>query len=247
MDRRWFLIGGTAALAGCTTDSTGNKLKLASTDPYKPHFISPDAKVEPGHRDLRPANLMAGNIPSIGPFDKAVYAGMPNDIHPIPPLDFKRVNKAFLRSVVLYPTVEKAGTIYVNPHQRYLYLTLGDGRAIRYGVGVGRAGFAWKGIADVRIKREWPRWIPPAEMVARQPELKPYAAPKGMPGGINNPLGARAHYLWEGNHDTYYRIHGTNEPESIGQAMSSGCIRMHNLDVVDLYNRCNLGSKVIVM
>ncbi|MBV1706517.1 MAG: L,D-transpeptidase [Hyphomicrobiales bacterium] len=239
-------MGGAAALAGCTTDSTNNKLKVAATHGNQPHFISPDAYVKPGHRDLRPANLLAGNIPKLGPFDRAVYAGMPHDIHPIPPLDFKHVDLAFLRSVVLYPTSEKAGTIYVIPHKRFLYLTLGDGRAIRYGVGVGRAGFAWKGIADVRIKREWPRWIPPEDMIVRQPELKKYAAPVGMPGGINNPLGARAHYLWEGNQDTYYRIHGTNEPESIGHAMSSGCIRMHNLDVVDLYSRVNLGTKVIV-
>ncbi|MBV1702304.1 MAG: L,D-transpeptidase [Hyphomicrobiales bacterium] len=251
MHRRLFLLSGAAALGGCATSNTtqpslvSNLLKPALHTPA-PAQLAANGPVQEGVRDMRPGNLLAGDIPAIGPFDKAVYAGMPHDIHPIPPLDFKRVNKAFLRSVVLYPTKEVAGTIVISPKTHFLYLILGDGRAIRYGVGVGRAGFAWSGTANVHFKREWPKWFPPPEMIARDSRLRQFKTQKFMPGGINNPLGARAHYLWQGDKDTYYRVHGTNEPESIGLSMSSGCIRMHNLDVVDLYSRTSLGCKVIV-
>jgi lipoprotein-anchoring transpeptidase ErfK/SrfK len=143
-----------------------------------------------------------------------------------------------LRQVVSYPTSITAGTIVVDPAQTYLYFILGDGKAIRYGIGVGRDGFGWSGSQAVSRKAEWPDWIPPQEMIARQPYL-----PRFMAGGIGNPLGARAMYL--GN--TVYRIHGTNAPETIGQKVSSGCIRMLNADVIDLYNRVDVGTKIIVL
>jgi lipoprotein-anchoring transpeptidase ErfK/SrfK len=138
------------------------------------------------------------------------------------------------------PTGEKPGTIVVNTKQRRLLLVLPNRKAIHYSVAVGEEAFGWTGTARIARKAEWPDWNPPAEMKARWPHVH-YVA-----GGPSNPLGARALYLYEGNRDTLYRIHGTNEPESIGRAASSGCIRMRNIDVVDLYNRVGPGTTVIV-
>jgi lipoprotein-anchoring transpeptidase ErfK/SrfK len=142
------------------------------------------------------------------------------------------------RQVVAYPTGEPAGTIIIDTPHTYLYLTLGDGNALRYGIGVGREGFTWSGVETIVRKAEWPDWIPPAEMVARQPYL-----PRWVGGGPGNPLGARALYL--GNTD--YRIHGTNDPTTIGKHVSSGCIRLQNADVIDLFNRVGLGTRVMVL
>jgi lipoprotein-anchoring transpeptidase ErfK/SrfK len=138
---------------------------------------------------------------------------------------------------VYYRTEQPAGTIIVNTADRYLYLIMGNGVALRYGVGVGRDGFQWGGTHQISKKAEWPDWTPPPEMIARQPYL-----PRWMAGGPGNPLGARALYIGA----TIYRIHGTNAPETIGQAVSSGCFRMVNEDVVDLYSRVPLGTKVMV-
>ena len=151
------------------------------------------------------------------------------------------------KEIVAYPTNEKPGTIVINTGERRLYYVLGGGQAIRYGVGVGRQGFQWSGVAKVGAKREWPAWHPPAEMIER--ELVQYGRqlPSRMEGGPANPLGARALYLYEGGRDTLYRIHGTNEPRTIGLATSSGCIRMLNEEVIDLYNRVPMGAKVIVI
>jgi lipoprotein-anchoring transpeptidase ErfK/SrfK len=140
--------------------------------------------------------------------------------------------------VVAYATNEPAGTVVIDPAHTFLYLTLGDGKALRYGIGVGREGFEWSGAEQISRKAEWPDWIPPTAMVARQPYL-----PRWIGGGPGNPLGARALYLGH----TDYRIHGTNEPTSIGKHMSSGCIRLLNADVIDLYNRVGVGTKVIVL
>jgi lipoprotein-anchoring transpeptidase ErfK/SrfK len=149
------------------------------------------------------------------------------------------------RAVVEYASAEPPGTIIVDTGRRTLFYLLPDGRAISYGVGVGREGFTWSGVARVGRKAEWPRWIPPAEMVARDPLAAKFA--DGMPGGRNNPLGARALYLFQGSADTLFRIHGTREPWTIGLAVSSGCIRMLNREVIDLYNRVEVGTKVIVL
>ena len=139
----------------------------------------------------------------------------------------------------------------INPSSRYLYLVQEGGRAIRYGVGVGREGFGWSGTATIKSKQEWPDWYPPAEMIARQPELQAKMSALqsglGMPGGPGNPLGARAMYLWQGNKDTLYRVHGTVEPWTIGKRVSSGCIRMINQDAIDLYDRVPLGTQVVVL
>jgi len=163
----------------------------------------------------------------------------------------READPAFARTVVAYPSREKPGTIVVDPGSHFLYLVQGGGQAIRYGVGVGSEGFGWSGLAMVHNKQEWPDWYPPVEMLERKPELRQHMSQLqsglGMPGGPDNPIGARALYLWQGNKDTLYRIHGTNEPWTIGHNVSSGCIRLTNDDVADLYDRVPVGAKVIVL
>ncbi len=148
------------------------------------------------------------------------------------------MNPMFRRQEVDYAGTEKAGTIVVDTPSRFLYYVLGNGRALRYGIGVGRPGFEWAGVKTVSRKAEWPGWTPPPEMLLRRPDL-----PRHMEGGPDNPLGARALYLGS----SMYRIHGTNEPHTIGQNVSSGCIRMMNEDVIDLYERARVGTRVIVI
>jgi lipoprotein-anchoring transpeptidase ErfK/SrfK len=159
-----------------------------------------------------------------------------------PPYAQASVPEQYLRHVVDYSRKEQPGTILVDTDARYLYYVLPDGKAIRYGVAVGEEAMAFSGVARVGRMAEWPDWIPTAEIQAR---LGPY--PSRVPGGAANPLGARALYLYSGNKDTLYRIHGTNQPEYIGQAISSGCIRMRNEDVIDLFDRVKLGSTVVVL
>ncbi len=158
----------------------------------------------------------------------------PGDVTP----DADELAPALRRQMVAYTASEPAGTIIIDTAHTFLYLTLSGGEALRYGIGVGRKGFIWSGVETISRKAEWPDWIPPAEMVARQPYL-----PRWVGGGPGNPLGARALYL--GNTD--YRIHGTNDPATIGKHVSSGCIRLRNADVIDLYNRVGIGTKVIVL
>jgi lipoprotein-anchoring transpeptidase ErfK/SrfK len=152
---------------------------------------------------------------------------------------------------VSYPTRERPGTIVVDSASHVLYLVLKNGDAIQYGVGVGKEGYGWSGLATIHEKQEWPDWYPTREILERKPEIRPYMVQLrsgyGMHGGPDNPLGARALYLWQGKTDTLYRIHGTNEPQSIGQDVSAGCIRMRNDDVIDLYDRAAIGTKVVVL
>ena len=147
------------------------------------------------------------------------------------------VAPAYQRQLVFFRTTEAPGTVVVYTSQRFLYVVQGNNRAMRYGIGVGREGFQWAGLQTISRKAEWPDWTPPPEMIARQPYL-----PRWMAGGPGNPLGARAMYL--GN--TVYRIHGTNQPQTIGHAVSSGCFRLVNDDVIDLFDRVNVGTKVLV-
>ena len=151
----------------------------------------------------------------------------------------------YARQMVLFRSNEAPGTVVIHSAERFLYVVQGNGRALRYGIGVGREGFEWKGTAKVALKREWPTWTPPREMIQRQPELAKYA--NGMEPGLTNPLGARALYLFNKGGDTGYRLHGTPEWNSIGKAMSSGCIRLMNQDIIDLYSRAEVGAKVIVL
>jgi lipoprotein-anchoring transpeptidase ErfK/SrfK len=155
----------------------------------------------------------------------------------VPDPSAERLPAAYQRQAVFYRTTEAPGTIIVQTSERFLYVVQGNNRAIRYGIGVGREGFQWSGLLKISRKAEWPDWVPPPEMIARQPYL-----PRFMAGGPGNPLGARALYL--GN--TVYRIHGTNQPQTIGQSVSSGCFRLVNSDVIDLYDRVPVGTKVIV-
>jgi lipoprotein-anchoring transpeptidase ErfK/SrfK len=159
-----------------------------------------------------------------------------------PPYAKADIPEQFRRHIVDYPNKEPPGTILVNSDARYLYYVLPDGKAVRYGVAVGNEALAWSGVATVGRMTEWPDWIPTPDIRAR---LGPF--PDRVPGGPANPLGARALYLFQGKTDTLYRIHGTNQPEYIGQAVSSGCIRMTNEDVIDLYDRAKLGATVIVL
>ena len=159
-----------------------------------------------------------------------------------PPYAQADIPEQFRRHIVDYPYKEAPGTILVNSDARYLYYVLPDGKAVRYGVAVGNEALAWSGVATVGRMTEWPDWIPTPDIRAR---LGPF--PDRVPGGPANPLGARALYLFQGKTDTLYRIHGTNQPEYIGQAVSSGCIRMTNEDVIDLYDRAKLGATVIVL
>jgi len=147
------------------------------------------------------------------------------------------VSGPFARQLVFFRTQEAAGTVVVHTSERFLYVVLGNNRALRYGIGVGRDGFQWSGLVKITRKAEWPDWTPPPEMIARQPYL-----PRFMAGGPGNPMGARALYLGS----TVYRIHGTNQPETIGHAISSGCFRLANGDVIDLYERVPLGAKVVI-
>lgn len=181
----------------------------------------------------------------IDPYLAEIYAEIPDDRFPVPAIDLAEIDPRYLRQPIAYRGPQQPGTIIVDPAHYFLTLVVGDGKAVRYGVGVGREGFGWNGVATIRRKAEWPTWTPPATMIRRQPELEKYR--NGMPGGLENPLGARALYLYQGDRDTLYRIHGTNEPDTIGSSVSSGCIRMFNQDVIDLHRRVLTGSKVVVL
>jgi lipoprotein-anchoring transpeptidase ErfK/SrfK len=170
-------------------------------------------------------------------------ASAPTNVAALPPEEQPDAGPAelppqFRRQLVRYPTKEHAGTIIVDTAHTYLYLVMGDGTAIRYGIGVGREGFTWSGREKISRMKEWPDWYPPAEMIERQPYL-----PRFMAGGETNPLGARALYLGK----TLYRIHGTNQPSTFGKYVSSGCIRLTNDDIEDLYQRVTVGSPVVVL
>ncbi len=176
----------------------------------------------------------------------ANYGARPQEPHPLPAMPLEKIKPELRRQEVAYATTQAPGTIVVDTPARRLYYVLGNGRAMRYGIGVGRSGLALAGNAYIGRKAEWPSWTPTPNMIRRDPgkNLK-YAG--GLPGGINNPLGARAVYLYRGGNDTMFRIHGTNQPWSIGLAVSSGCVRMLNHDVIDLFERVKVGGKVVVL
>jgi len=183
-----------------------------------------------------PANL----YPNPPPPQVPTFASAPTQIDPMLEEDVpgRQMDPRFLRQEVSYATKEAPGTVVIDTPNHFLYLVENDGRAMRYGIGVGRPGFTWAGTHHISGKKEWPDWVPPKEMLERQPGL-----PHFMTGGPNNPLGARAMYLGS----TLYRIHGSNEPWTIGHNVSSGCIRLRNTDVIDLYDRVKVGAKVVVL
>lgn len=217
----------TIAITGCSTTSEADSKKTAAATPVA---VAEPVKVET-------AQIFND---AYGPVTDSGYA--------LPAIPIQKVNPKFRRQVVAYETTEKPGTIIVNTKERFLYYVLGNGQAMRYGIGVGKDGFAWQGEAYVAWKQEWPTWHPPKEMAVRKPEVAKYVE-NGMGPSISNPLGARAMYLFnEKGQDTLFRIHGSPEWASIGTAASSGCIRMINQDVIDLYSHVRPGkeTKVIV-
>lgn len=198
--------------------------------------------------------LPFGPEPKFPSYD-VMYGAMSDGGFTLPAIPYNKINKRYLRQVVSDPTGEKAGTVVVDTRNHFLYLVLGNGKAIRYGVGLGRAGFAWSGRAEAQRKARWPNWHPPEEMIARDKKLAKYATTYdketgtyggGMEGGLLNPLGARAIYLFKDGKDTLYRLHGSPEWRSIGRSVSSGCVRLMNQDIVDLYSRINSRTPVLV-
>lgn len=217
--RRAVLAGlasiGALALAGCST--TGATRSAVAVEPVRPAI---------------PADVLA------------LYAARPEEEYPVPAADISQLNPIFFRQEVENITGEAEGTVVVDTSNYFLYWTMPNGRAMRYGVGLGRAGFEWNGRASIAYKRKWPVWTPPGEMIDRQPELEMYR--NGQPPGLLNALGARALYIHQGNRDTLYRLHGTMDVASIGKAVSSGCVRLLFQDVIDLYDRVPNGSPIVV-
>ncbi|TVR07227.1 MAG: L,D-transpeptidase [Salinarimonadaceae bacterium] len=199
------------------------------------------------------ACVSAGRVPEpvaatsfVDPFYVSMYSALPDERFPVPAIDVSQVDPALLRQEVLFAGPEGPGELVVDPARRFLFLVRENGRALRYGVGVGKEGFDYQGDAIIARKAEWPRWTPTQAMVRREPErYGPVAG--GVPGGLDNPLGARALYLYKNGRDTLYRIHGTNEPWSIGESLSSGCIRLFNQDIIDLHRRVPTGTRVTVL
>lgn len=178
------------------------------------------------------------------PADLAVYAARNDGSRVLAAVDTASIHPELLRNRVAFETAEAPGTIVIDTKGPFLYLVEPEGMATRYGIAIGREGFGWTGTGTIARTAKWPTWTPPPEMIAREPYLEQWRG--GMPGGLQNPLGARALYIYFGGGDSGYRIHGTNQPDSIGWAASSGCFRMLNQDVVDLYERVPRGAKVIV-
>ena len=230
--RRSLLATGSAslaslALAACTTTTT-------------PRTPPPPPRIE--------------TDPGFGPY-AAMYGPVEDGGHSIPAVPYQKIDKRFYRQVVADPTGEAPGTVVVDTGNHFLYVVRGRGEAVRYGVGLGRAGFEWAGAGVIEWKQPWPRWHPPEEMIARQPDLEKYRTEYdpitkewkgGMAPGINNPLGARALYIYQNGKDTLYRLHGSPEWWSIGKSVSSGCVRLINQDVIDLFNRVAEKSPIIV-
>src|SRR3984893_36656 len=237
LTRRTMIAGASASaaasLAGCASSNPNPAINAAALPP-------------PSSPAAHPAMADA-----VEPNYSVVYAEVKDAALTVPAVKLAEVDPAFLRTNIAYATKEGSGTIVVDPANHYLYHVENGGRATRYGVGVGREGFVWAGDATIKSKQEWPDWYPPKEMMDRRPDLKKsmvaLQSGEGMHGGPANPLGARAMSLWQGNHDTYFRIHGTNEPWTIGSSQSSGCIRMINQDAMDLYQKAPVGNRVVVL
>ncbi|MBX8785016.1 L,D-transpeptidase [Ochrobactrum sp. GRS2] len=207
-------------------------------------------------RNIPVIDMTGGSAPVAPPINNggatgpyaSMYAAVEDEGYSIPAVPFQKIDPKYYRQLVQDPTGEMPGTVVVDTANRFLYLVMQDGQALRYGVGIGRAGFSWSGRALIQWKRKWPRWTPPDDMIGRQPELEKYSARNGgMAPGLTNPLGARALYIFKDGVDTLYRIHGNPEWWSIGKAVSSGCVRMVNQDVIDLYDRVPNKTPILVM
>lgn len=196
----------------------------------------------------RPQPELASTVaPLIDPSYVEMYAALEDEPFPVPAVDLDDVDPKFWRREIRYPTQEQPGTVIVDPGARYAYLVLPGGRAIRYGVGVGKEeAFNFQGAATVGRKAQWPRWTPTPDMIRRDPARYAQFA-GGLSGGVGNPLGPRALYLYRNGQDSLYRLHGTVEPWTIGTMVSSGCVRFLNQDIIDLYRRVPNGSRVVVL
>jgi lipoprotein-anchoring transpeptidase ErfK/SrfK len=214
---------------------------LAGSAGFAAATLSACSSVSVGSRTVDFSGLLPA---SVAPEYAAMYAALPDEKHPVPAVNLSSLKRNMVRQTVDYPTDERPGTIVVATAERHLYLVGENGTAIRYGIGVGRDGFRWSGRARVGRKASWPSWTPTPAMMERQPETREFAG--GQPGGIDNPLGARALYIYRDGQDTFYRLHGTRETWSIGQAVSSGCVRLLNQDIIDLYQRCPVGTPIVV-
>jgi lipoprotein-anchoring transpeptidase ErfK/SrfK len=226
--RRSILIGtslvGASALAGCNSVPAPSLQAEAA-----PRFPPPPALPEPPP-----------------PSDHAaMYAAVEDGGYALPAIPYTKVDARFLRQTVPNPTGEPAGTLVVNTAEKFLYFVQKDGTARRYGVGLGRQGYSWKGRAVVQWKRKWPTWTPPDAMIKRDPKLEKWR--QGMPPGLDNPLGSRALYIFKDGQDTLYRIHGSPQWRTIGKSASSGCVRMFNQDVMDLYDRVPSKTPLLVI
>ncbi|MDO1581417.1 L,D-transpeptidase [Rhizobium oryzicola] len=216
-------LGSASTLASC-----------ASSGPRFPSF-SAGPVVPPAPR---------GRSPELD----AMYGQIADGGFVIPAIPYWRIDPRYYRQQVVDPTGQPPGTIVVDTPNRFLYLVERGGTAMRYGVGIGREGFAWSGDGVIQWRQKWPKWTPPDEMVARQPELVKYSSKNGgMPPGLMNPLGARALYIFHNGQDTLYRLHGNPEWNSIGKAVSSGCVRLMNQDIIDLYDRVPEKARIVVM
>lgn len=224
-------MGATALMAasGCSTATSGfDALNLDHTSTGSIRPMRPSISVD---RQITSPDVM--------------YAGLTDSGFSVPEVPYQKIKPQFRRQIVVDPTGEAPGTIVVHTKDCLLYLVQPGGEAIRYGVGVGKAGFSWSGRANIQYGREWPTWTPPREMIQRRPELVKWQ--NGQPGGLDNPLGARALYIFQNGQDTLYRIHGSPEWWSIGQSVSSGCVRLINQDIIDLYNRVSKRNPIVVV
>ncbi|MGF9564688.1 L,D-transpeptidase [Neorhizobium sp. JUb45] len=225
LSRRAFVIGSaamTATLAGCAT-STGPKNVPVPEQVRRPIVPATEAELQ------------------------ARYAAISDGGHQIPAIPYQQIDPKYYRQRVIDPTGETPGTVVVATPDRFLYVVEPGGTAMRYGVGIGRDGFAWQGEGVIHWRQPWPRWKPPADMIARQPGLSRFSVENGgMDPGVKNPLGARALYIFQNNQDTLYRLHGSPEWQSIGKATSSGCVRLINQDVIDLYTRVPYHARIVV-
>lgn len=228
ISRRTALVGiGYAVLAagGCSTTDFGSGLPSMNLDMAPTGAIRPQISID---RNVTNPDLM--------------YASFEDSGFVLPAIPYQKVKPEFRRQIVVDPTGEAPGTLVVDTRNRFLYLVQPGGEALRYGAGIGKAGFEWSGRGVIQFGRKWPTWTPPKEMIARKPEVAKWAG--GQPGGLDNPLGARALYIYRDGQDTGYRVHGSPEWWTIGQAMSSGCVRMMNQDVIDLFDRVNSNAVV---
>ncbi|OCP07159.1 MULTISPECIES: L,D-transpeptidase family protein [unclassified Ensifer] len=241
----------SAGLASCTSSMNTDVFRYETAPVFRNPALEgrfTDPRAEGVYEGPGGEGPLPTGLPPQGLYVSDIYASINDGGYQVPEVPFRQIDARFYRQEVSDPFGEQPGTIVVDTGDRYLYLIQPGGRALRYGVGLGREGFAWSGRGVIQWKQKWPRWTPPDSMIARQPQLKPYSASNGgMAPGLNNPLGSRALYIFQNGQDTLYRVHGTPEWKSIGKAVSSGCVRMLNQDVMDLYGRVRGKAPILVI